>query len=403
MDDRLAEIARELAETRLAAELFDAEWRLVWISNELKNLLGETDEAMLGVGTHALEARNNELWTRAATPESQVEWGRANLPFVLAETPAEVLAGLELPGGFDPSTDPRVPDDFQPRAAPVTWTYPIDYRRPGFAPMRITCVAVRLNDTDGSRIGTANIYASALPAGIIDLLARGDERMFERMARLIEPGRRESAILFADLQASGSLSRRLSSAVYFRLIRELTTAIDAAVGEFGGVVGKHAGDGVTAFFLTGELGSPSAAARAAIEAARGIGNAAREVAVTEGLDPAELPMNIGLHWSGALYMGQVVTGGRLEVTALGDEMNECARVQQTARGGAVLASKALIEHLGDDDASAIGVDPDAIAYRTVAELPGADEKSIRDAGGVAVAQLDPAGDSAPSGPGRNSA
>lgn len=399
MDDRLAEIARELDGTRLAAELFDAEWRLVWISGELKILLGESDEDKLGLGAHALEARTNELWAQAATPDSQAEWGRANLPFVFAETPDEVLAGLDLPEGFDPSDDPRVPADFEPLPAPVTWSYPIDYRRPGFAPMRITCVAVRLNDTDGSRVGTANVYAPALPAGIIDLLARGDERMFERMARLVEPGRRESAILFADLQASGSLSRRLSSAAYFRLIRSLTTAIDAVVGECGGVVGKHAGDGVTAFFLGDELGSPSAAARAAIEAARRIGEAADGVAGTEGIDAGELPMNIGLHWSGALYMGQIVTGGRLEVTALGDEMNECARFQQTARDGAVLASKALVERLGAEDARALGVDPDAVAYRPIADLPGADEKSIRDAGGVAVAELFGAADSLTSEPG----
>lgn len=387
MDDRLAEIAKELGGSRLAAELFDASWHLTWVSSELKTLLGEKDEAKLGVGDHVIVARTNALWSQAATTESQLGWSHANVPYILAETSADVLEDLSR---LEFDNDPRLSADLSPRPSPAVWSYPIEYRRPGFAPMRITCVAVRLNDTDGSRIGTANVYAPALSAATIDLLSRGDERMFERMARLIEPGRRESAILFADLQASGAVSRRLSSAAYFRLIRSLTTAIDAVVGEFGGVVGKHAGDGVTAFFLGDDLGSPSAAARAAVEAARGIGDAARGAAAeagVEGLVDADVPMNIGLHWSGALYMGQVVTGGRLEVTALGDEMNECARIQQTARGGAVLASKALVERLGPGDASEIGVDPDAIAYRTVAELPGAGEKAIRDAGGVAVAQL----------------
>ena len=68
--------------------------------------------------------------------------------------------------------------------------------------MRISCLAVRINDSEGATIATANIYASALPAAILDLLARGDERMFERMSRLVEPDRRPAAILFADLQAS---------------------------------------------------------------------------------------------------------------------------------------------------------------------------------------------------------
>ena len=258
--------------------------------------------------------------------------------------------------------------------------------------MGISCVALRIKDGDGTTIGTANAYTPAIAAGMLDLLVRGDERMFERMARLIEPGRRPAAILFADLQSSGPLSRSLPSAGYFGLIRSLTTAIDKVVGEFGGVVGKHAGDGVTAFFLAEDAGSPSAAARAALEAAQGIRIAAGEAAVEAAgggaaLQASDVVMNIGLHWGGALYMGQVVTGGRLEVTALGDEVNECARIQQSARDGAGYVSKSLLELLTAVDAEVIGIDPDRVTYRTVADLDGATDKSVRDAGGIAVAEL----------------
>jgi len=383
----LAAIALELHRTRLAAELYDPEWTLVWVSDELKALLGEQDEERLGYGLHVLEARTNELWSHAATLESQMEWSRGNLGYILHETPDDVLAGLELGG------DPRIPEEeLDLRAAPAVWQYRLDYRRPGFQPVTISCVAVRINDATGATIGTANVYAPALPAGMLDLLARGDETMYERMARLVEPGRRPAAILFADLQASGPLSRRLPSATYFGLIRALTTAIDDVVGRCGGVVGKHAGDGVTAFFLADEVGSPSRAARAALEAAQGIRVAAAEAAAEVAADGAALEagdvvMNIGLHWGGALYMGQVVTGGRLEVTALGDEVNECARIQQSARDGAGFASKVLLEQLASEDAEALALDPDRITYRTVAELEDATGKAVRDAGGIAVAEL----------------
>ena len=50
------------------------------------------------------------------------------------------------------------------------------------------------------------------------------------------------------------------------------------IGRRGGVVGKHAGDGVTAFFLADDLGSRSAAVRAVIEAARDISTATLDVA-----------------------------------------------------------------------------------------------------------------------------
>jgi class 3 adenylate cyclase len=86
-------------------------------------------------------------------------------------------------------------------------------------------------------------------------------------------------------------------------------------------------------------------------------------------------------------MGQVVTGGRLEVTALGDEVNECARIQESSRDGKVFASKPLIERLDPEHAKRIGIDPDTAKYTLVSELPGASEKAVRDAGSIPVTEV----------------
>jgi len=216
--------------------------------------------------------------------------------------------------------------------------------------------------------------------------------MFERMVRLSTPARREAAILFADLQASGSLSRRLPSSAFFELLKELNAAVDDVVIECNGIVGKHAGDGVTAFFLAD--GSSSSAAAAALGAAVRMREATEHVArcaseLSAGtVNPDSIRLNIGVHWGGALYMGQVVTSGRLEVTALGDEVNEAARMQETARDGTLLVSKALIERLASEDAAELGIDADRTLYRPLAEWNGVSEKAVRDAGGLAVCRLD---------------
>jgi class 3 adenylate cyclase len=105
------------------------------------------------------------------------------------------------------------------------------------------------------------------------------------------------------------------------------------------------------------------------------------------VDPDEVLVNVGMHWGAGLYVGQVVTGGRLEVTALGDEVNEAARIEQSASEGAVLASKALIELLDSGDAEELGLDPAKLSYRAVAELPDASEKALRDAGTIAVTDV----------------
>jgi class 3 adenylate cyclase len=106
----------------------------------------------------------------------------------------------------------------------------------------------------------------------------------------------------------------------------------------------------------------------------------------EAVDADDIKVNVGVHWGGQLFMGQLVTGGRLEVTALGDTVNEAARIQESARDGQVLASKSLWEHLSGDD-SALGIDPNAMIYKTVEELPTASSKAKRDAGTVLVAAL----------------
>jgi class 3 adenylate cyclase len=170
------------------------------------------------------------------------------------------------------------------------------------------------------------------------------------------------------------------------------TEIDGAIAGRGGIVGKHAGDGASGFFLVEDLGSPSAASRAAVEAAREIEERAARVARAHGdgsVDPETVKLNIGVHWGGTLYMGQVVTGGRLEVSALGDAVNECARIQESAREGEILASKDLLERLESDDAEAVGCSLEQMTYRLVSELPHASEKAIHDAGGLAVARIDP--------------
>ena len=149
------------------------------------------------------------------------------------------------------------------------------------------------------------------------------------MAELLEPARHETAILFADIQASSALARRLSTQRWFELIREFSTFADEMVVENTGIVGRHAGDGLTAFFLAEQVGSRAAACAAALHA----GPRDRRAGARRSSPTASCTSTPGVHWGGALYLGQVVTGGRLEVTALGDEVNECARIQQSARDG----------------------------------------------------------------------
>jgi len=112
-----------------------------------------------------------------------------------------------------------------------------------------------------------------------------------------------------------------------------------------------------------------------------------DVAERSELATDELNMRFGLHWGSTLYVGQISTAGRVEITALGDEVNEGARIEACATGGLALASKALIERLDSVDAAALNLDPGRVTYTALGDLSTATDKARRDAPAIAVCEV----------------
>ena len=164
-------------------------------------------------------------------------------------------------------------------------------------------------------------------------------------------------------------------------------AADQCVIDAGGLVGRHVGDGVVAFFLAESAGSESAAARSCIDAARALRASLSDVAQRSELEPEQVVLRFGLHWGSKLYVGLITSGGRSEVNALGDEVNEAARIEACAGGGLALASKDLIERLEPDDAAVLTLDPDHITYTALTDLTTATDKARRDAPAIAVCEI----------------
>jgi len=243
-----------------------------------------------------------------------------------------------------------------------------------------------VHDDLGDIAGFVRIQKPAAGMSYISTVASvGDTRHIERMHDVIVADRRPAAILFADLEASSALSRRLPTSEYFALARRLVRAADQCVVEAGGLVGRHLGDGVTAFFLAEVLGSESAAARACIEASRSLRAAVDGIARRSDLEPDDILLRFGLHWGSTLYVGLFKTIARSEVTAMGDEVNEAARIEACATGGRTLASKALVERLKRDDARDLGLQRKD--YTLLGDLPTATDKARRDAPSIPVCDV----------------
>ena len=382
-DPRLAEYARTFAALNWPVMVCDADWRLVWVSEELREFL-RADRGNLGIGLHIVEAMLEGAWLSGISPDSVADLFKVLGPYLLDDLarrgravddmlPPEFAALLE---GVEPSA---TPDVFNARFLAI------DPADPELPPYPVNAAVLQVRDEQGEPIGIVVIMFMDVRPNLMTLLARGDEEMYERMARLVDPRSRQGAILFCDLESSGRLSRQLPSITYFRLMRKLWTVIDQAVADNTGIVGKHAGDGASAFFLVDDLGTPSNAAGAALRTAALIHQLSQEV--MSGVVEGDCPMRIGLHWGGSLYMGQLVPGSRLDVTALGDAVNETARIQEAAPAGETIVSKQLLEQLTPDDAAKLGVDLEKLSYKLLQELAPDADKVVRDAGGIPVTKL----------------
>ena len=388
-DPVLAEVAVTISDAGHMAQIVDAAWRVVYQTDDLRWGGGAmVERAALPIGVHAFGPETLNAHEQARTGAIAVERARQYLsevgPLVLADTPGGSEELREL-------VDPRlrdIVDALRPSGVVAACMHAYNgYGVAGTRP-RILVTSFRVRDAAGRLVGTVSIQKPEASMSVLAAVAAmGDVRHFNRMQSVAKAGRRAAAVLFADLESSSQLSRRLSTASYFSLARRMVRAADECVIDCGGLVGRHAGDGVVAFFLAEQAGSESRCARCCIQSARDLDAKLADVAARSELAPEELTMRFGLHWGSTLYVGQIATGGRTEVTALGDEVNEGARIEACATGGRTLASKNLLERLDSDDAAAVGLDPDRLTYTPLAALPGAPEKATRDAPAIAVCEI----------------
>lgn len=384
-DPTLAAIAAAMEDTGQWAWVVDDCWRLVHATTAVRiTYAGVNGQlARFGIGQHFFGSEQLALsatWRFGPnSPERMAVILRHVGPMILADTPGGTAA---LRQAVDPSLRALV-DGLRPSAAAAT-----SFVAEGMAiqrPVDIPVAAVRIRRADGSLAGTVLVFKPAASMAMLGAYASmGDPRHYALMQQVSKAGRRPAAILFADMEGSSALARRLSTASYFAVGRRLTSAADDCVIEAGGLVGRHVGDGIVAFFLAESAGSESAAARGCIEAARRLRAALRDVARRSDLEAEEVVLRFGLHWGSTLYVGAVTTAGRSEVTALGDEVNEAARIEACASGGRMLASKALLERLDAGDAARLQLDPDRLVYTPLANLATATEKARRDAPAISV-------------------
>lgn len=386
-DPVLAEVAVTVRDTEDWGSIVDPHWRRVYSSDdERRSFAGGGELAATVVGEHLFGPESVAVMAEARfAMTSPVAWRSffSGLgPLVLKDTPGGEATVREQ---VDPSLRDLV-DQLAPTDAPAVG---FEFMSSGLVAARpLHCKAVKIRDERGVLRGTLILTKLAVPMSTqAEMAFELNPGHVQRTFSMGKARRRAGAVLFADLESSSALARRLSTGNYFTLVRRLVRAADQCIVDAGGLVGRHVGDGVVAFFPVESYSTESAAALACLSTARNIRTAIADAAQQSGLPADDVVIRFGLHWGATLFIGSITTSARAEVTALGDEANEAARIEACATGGRSLASKPLLERLEPTDAAVLGIDLDQLAYTQLSELATATEKARRDAPAIAVCEI----------------
>jgi class 3 adenylate cyclase len=149
--------------------------------------------------------------------------------------------------------------------------------------------------------------------------------------------RRQLTVMFCDLVGSTALSEQLDPEELREVVRAYQAACTAVIQRYEGYLAQHLGDGLLVYF-----GYPVAhenAAQRAVQAGLEIVEAMSALAFPHIRLPRPLQVRIGIH-TGLVVIGEIGSGEKREILALGETPNLAARLQGLAEPGTVVLSAA---------------------------------------------------------------
>ncbi|HEY1564414.1 MAG TPA: AAA family ATPase, partial [Gaiellaceae bacterium] len=159
------------------------------------------------------------------------------------------------------------------------------------------------------------------------------------MTTAVREERKVLTAVFADVVGSTALAERLDPEDVKLVVGEAVARIVGEVESLGGHVKDLAGDGVLAFFgaPTTREDDAERAVRCALRIVGEMDEYAREV--RRGWGAEGFGVRVGAA-TGAVVVGEVGAGSRVEYAAFGDTVNIAARLQSAAEPGSVLVDDA---------------------------------------------------------------
>lgn len=238
-----------------------------------------------------------------------------------------------------------------------------DYAIP-FSDKNVNTTPLRLADNEGAeeyfevhtlffREGIFFLYVPTDSSSqeVTDLLSTRERLINELLKRQL-PSLVSLCVLVADMQDSVKISSELLPGEYFSMVNDLWKALSDTFDKYGGICGKHAGDGMLHYFIK----KPGAnyvmnAINCALELKEKTRIFSNELKMRKGWFN-DIFLNVGIN-EGQEYFGTVRSTSNIEFTALGDSINYAGRLSDFARYGSIWTTKNVIIKLTQEELDSI--------------------------------------------------
>jgi adenylate cyclase len=150
----------------------------------------------------------------------------------------------------------------------------------------------------------------------------------------------EMSMVFADIRNSTPLAESMGALEFSRMIDRFYTVTTHVLMHSYAVIDKLAGDQVSGYYLPGMVGKdfPGIAVNAALDLLRATGYG--------GSEAPWVPVGAGVNTGEAIFGYVGSSGGKMEITALGDAANVAARLASNAAAGEILLSESTVQMAG---------------------------------------------------------
>lgn len=210
---------------------------------------------------------------------------------------------------------------------------------------------IKLSDANEAKLTQTNKTLDALTENLSRFVPQTVVKalMQDGQDDLVRLKRQEITVFFSDIVGFTSLTERLEPEQLAMIMSDYFTKMSEICDKWGGTLDQFIGDAIIIFFGAPEsTGTKNDAAKAigmTLEMSEAL-HLLRQSWSQQGLN-LDFQVRMGLS-TGFSHVGNFGAADRLHYTALGNVVNEAARIQELGKAGQILLSQDTYAHIKDN-------------------------------------------------------